>query len=319
MAFNVFLTVRTKRNATELRKIDLAAVLLAFILPFIQAFTYLFWRPNGKTVYGPATLWCWIAKESAIIRLVAFFVPIWCFVSIAIFFLALSGKQILRVRKSVKSAKAESALHREEPAPRPDGDSLPRERRFSRLVRAFTGPTVSLEPVQSVATTANGEQSSQLPPVQFKGLGPFSTPALIQPCEVLDFQRQLEEGLYPQESLYQTSTSSTPFGTWHPTSPTGALDRTFSDQPILQNNGQTSSRRPSSRFDRIHWKYAKFALLCTLVLFVTWVRSIYPKSPFALKPMLLGISFSYLEKPTTLTESWIWTLIRTTITGPYQR
>ncbi len=77
MAFNVFLTVRTKRNATELKRIDFIAVALAFILPFIQAFTYLFWRPNGKTVYGPATLWCWIAKESALIRLVAFFVPIW--------------------------------------------------------------------------------------------------------------------------------------------------------------------------------------------------------------------------------------------------
>ena len=46
MAFNVFLTVRTKRNATELKRLDFVAVALAFILPFIQAFTYLFWRPN---------------------------------------------------------------------------------------------------------------------------------------------------------------------------------------------------------------------------------------------------------------------------------
>ncbi|ETI21487.1 hypothetical protein G647_07834 [Cladophialophora carrionii CBS 160.54] len=279
MAFNVFLTVRTKRNATELRKIDFVAVLLAFILPFIQAFTYLFWRPNGKTVYGPATLWCWIAKESAIIRLVAFFVPIWCFVSIAIFFLALSGKQILRVRNSVKSAKAQSALHREELALGTDGFPVPRERRFSSFARAFIGPTVSLESGGSVVTATNGEQSSQLPSPQFKGLEPLSPLAPIQSRELLDLERQLQGGPYAQESLYQTTTSSSPFGTWHPTSPAGTLGRSPSDQPILQNSEQISSRRSSSRFDRIHWKYAKFALLCTLVLFVTWFRC-YPKSPF---------------------------------------
>ena len=77
LAFNVLLTIRTKKNATELKKVDLYSVLLAFILPFIPALVFLCWRPNGKTVYGPATLWCWIAKESDILRLVAFYVPIW--------------------------------------------------------------------------------------------------------------------------------------------------------------------------------------------------------------------------------------------------
>jgi hypothetical protein len=77
MAFNVLLTVRTKRKATELKKIDLYAVLLAFILPSIPALVFLCWRPDGKPVYGPATLWCWIGKEKDILRLWAFYVPIW--------------------------------------------------------------------------------------------------------------------------------------------------------------------------------------------------------------------------------------------------
>jgi hypothetical protein len=201
-----------------------------------------------------------------------------CFVAIAILFLALSGKQILRVRKSVKSAKAKSALHSEEPAVDPDGFPLPRERRFSSFARAFMAPIVSRESGRSVATTSNSEQNSQLPSPQFEGHEPLSPLAPIQSREVLDLEPQLQAGPHRQESLYQTSTSSSPFGNWNPTSPTGALDRSASDQPILQNNEQTALRRSSSRFDRIHWKYAKFALLCTLVLFVTWVRSNRPIS-----------------------------------------
>lgn len=30
-------------------------------------------------------------------------------------------------------------------------------------------------------------------------------------------------------------------------------------------------RRRSTRFEAMHWKYAKFALLCTMVLFITWI------------------------------------------------
>ena len=77
MAFNVLLTVRTKRNATELKKVDVYAILLAFILPLIPALVFLCWRPDGEPLYGPATMWCWIGKEHAMLRLWAFYVPIW--------------------------------------------------------------------------------------------------------------------------------------------------------------------------------------------------------------------------------------------------
>jgi hypothetical protein len=77
MTFNVFLTVRTKRNVNELKRLDLVAVALAFIIPLIPASVYLYWHPNGKTVYGPATTWCWIAQSSATLRIAAFFGPVW--------------------------------------------------------------------------------------------------------------------------------------------------------------------------------------------------------------------------------------------------
>lgn len=77
MALNVYLTIRRKRSLKELKKSDLLGMGLAFVVPFPSALTFLLWRPNGRTVYGDATTWCWISRESGILRLVAFYIPIW--------------------------------------------------------------------------------------------------------------------------------------------------------------------------------------------------------------------------------------------------
>ncbi len=77
LALNVLLTVRTSRNAHQLKKIDSYGICFAFVAPFIPALVFLCWRPDGRTVYGDATLWCWIAREKDILRLVEFYVPVW--------------------------------------------------------------------------------------------------------------------------------------------------------------------------------------------------------------------------------------------------
>ncbi|EXJ73008.1 uncharacterized protein A1O5_04157 [Cladophialophora psammophila CBS 110553] len=254
MAFNVLLTVRTKRNATELKRVDVYAILAAFVLPFIPALVFLCWRPDGKTVYGPATMWCWIAQESQILRLVAFYVPIWCFILVAIFLFALSGKQILLVRRKVKSAKAECVLHRDEPGP--DGNTPQRDRRFSAFARAFMAAApVTRESGRSNVTTGNSEPEPEPTSPEFKGFEPL---APIHSREVLDLESQ---NLSHESSIFAA-----------PGSPTVTLDRSGSDQTMLRGPAdQFLPRRSSSRFDRIHWKYAKFAFLCTIVLFITWV------------------------------------------------
>lgn len=77
MALNVYLTIRRKRSLKELKKTDILGMGLAFLVPFPSALTFLLWRPNGRTVYGDATTWCWISRESGILRLAAFYGPIW--------------------------------------------------------------------------------------------------------------------------------------------------------------------------------------------------------------------------------------------------
>ncbi|KIY00242.1 uncharacterized protein Z520_03927 [Fonsecaea multimorphosa CBS 102226] len=282
MAFNVLLTVRTKRNATELKRVDVYAILLAFVLPFIPALVFLCWRPNGKTVYGPATMWCWIAKESQILRLVAFYVPIWCFILVAIFLFALSGKQILLVRRKVKSAKAECALPCDEPGL--EGNSPQRDRRFSSFARAFMSSTATAtrrdlvrSEVPGSTTTSNRHHNGDADRVpdhespEFKGFEPLVP---IYSREVLDLESQ-------NGSSSHEFSISTAAATATPGSPTVTLDRSGSDQTMLRVTDQFPPRKSSSRFDRIHWKYAKFAFLCTIVLFITWVcPPFYHFAPF---------------------------------------
>lgn len=247
MAFNVLLTVRTKRNAQELKKIDFCGICFAFSAPFVPALVFLLWRPNGKTVYGDATMWCWIAKESQILRLVAFYVPIWVMILISLILFALSGKQILLVRKKIQVAKSESGLHQDPP---------PRDRRVSSFAKAFMSPSTRFEsrlPVQTEHNTMNPF------PREYKGLEPL---APIHSREVRDSEEA--SPLDPPASPFSAPISplaSPPPAFITPTS-TG-MDRLGSDRGPL--------RKMPSRFDRIHWKYAKFAFLCTIVLLITWV------------------------------------------------
>ncbi|KAK7892637.1 hypothetical protein LTR67_006872 [Exophiala xenobiotica] len=228
LAFNVLLTVRTSRNAHQLKKIDFCGICFAFVAPFIPALVFLCWRPDGRTVYGDATLWCWIAKEKDILRLVEFYVPIWVMILISICLFALSGKQILQVRKKLKVATCEFE----------SGETVcsaePKDRRFSTFARSFMSRTFSAD--------------SQLP-------------AEPQSTFSFDPESKALEPLAPTRSREVLGTADI--------SPVAA-----SIIPILDRQPSEHSKsrnKAASRFDKIHWKYAKFAFLCTVVLFITWV------------------------------------------------
>ena len=77
MALSVWLRIQARRSVEEIRLVENIGVSGAFALPLIPAIVFLCWRPDGKTVYGPAVLWCWISNESNVLKLAAFYGPIW--------------------------------------------------------------------------------------------------------------------------------------------------------------------------------------------------------------------------------------------------
>jgi hypothetical protein len=132
----------------------------------------------------------------------------------------------------------------------------------------------------AATTTSNGDQSDPSTSAEFKGLEPL---APIHSHEALDLETHTERDSHDHDHDHEHDSSpsehSPSFSApWSPVSPTVTLDRSPSDQAMLGPGEQFQfqfppSRRSSSRFDRIHWKYAKFAFLCTIVLFITWVCS----------------------------------------------
>lgn len=77
MATSVWLRICAKRSVNEIILFENIGVASAYTLPFIPALVFLVWRPRGLTVYGPAGMWCWISNESNLLRIVAFYAPIW--------------------------------------------------------------------------------------------------------------------------------------------------------------------------------------------------------------------------------------------------
>lgn len=77
MAFSVWMRIQARRGPDEIRAFENYGVATAFIAPLIPAIVFLCWRPRGYTVYGPAVLWCWVSNESNVLKLAAFYGPIW--------------------------------------------------------------------------------------------------------------------------------------------------------------------------------------------------------------------------------------------------
>ncbi|KIW16333.1 hypothetical protein PV08_06384 [Exophiala spinifera] len=238
LAFNVFLTVRTSRNANRLKTIDFYGICFAFVAPAIPAFVFLCWRPDGKTVYGDATLWCWIAREKDILRLVEFYIPVWVMIFTSICLFALSGKQILQVRKKLKIASCK--FDSREAVCSPEA----RERRFSISARAFISRTFSTDSRIPPSLSTNSFKP-EVEHVTIERVVPVHSREELDPNDVLP-------------NMIMTTTTTTMASTL----------------PILDPSSSEKGRsraKTASRFDKIHWKYAKFAFLCTVVLFITWI------------------------------------------------
>ena len=134
----------------------------------------------------------------------------------------------------------------------------PRDRRFSSVAKAFLSPRTRSEsrlPIQSANITTNPF------PREYKGLEPLA-PVHSREARDSEDASPLDTPASPFSMPISPLPPYTP-PCITPTPTSTGLDRLGSDRGPL--------RKMPSRFDRIHWKYAKFAFLCTIVLLITWV------------------------------------------------
>ena len=78
MALNIWLTFYYKYNTKRIRNLELYYLVACYGVPFVPALVFVFIETQAKgRLYGNAFLWCWVSSEWDILRIVAFYVPVW--------------------------------------------------------------------------------------------------------------------------------------------------------------------------------------------------------------------------------------------------
>lgn len=111
MAWNVYLTVFKKRTTTQLRRLEPYYIILCYGIPFIIAITFLVYKPPDQRprIYGEATLWCWISPEWQVLRIAAFYGPVWVVLIVTFIIYLLAGRVIFILRRNLRNFVSEGS------------------------------------------------------------------------------------------------------------------------------------------------------------------------------------------------------------------
>ncbi|EXU95023.1 7 transmembrane receptor domain protein [Metarhizium robertsii] len=103
MAINVHLTFYFKFDAERLRRMEIPYLIGCYGIPLVPAFVFLFIKNHhGAHVYGNASLWCWISYDWDLLRIAAFYGPVWIVILITFFIYIRVGRTIYEKHKQLR-------------------------------------------------------------------------------------------------------------------------------------------------------------------------------------------------------------------------
>ncbi|UKZ74889.1 hypothetical protein TrVFT333_002559 [Trichoderma virens FT-333] len=252
MAINVYLTFYHKYEARDLRRIEPIYLILCYGIPFIPGFTFIFVKNReGDRIYGPAVSWCWISSEWDILRLAAFYAPMWfCILFIFAIYIR-AGRTIYKVRKQVYVFQSS------------DLDPIS----IDEVMTSFpsTDPTLTMEAVPDSDPAKYERNLSLSQPIY--AAGSSSETATTRPHSIhiaTNKSSQSNQSDGPQSTFYGYATpphrgSNAP-------------------QPRNPSHSATSRalrmiRRRNHERDNAAWSYTKCALLFFTAMLITWIPS----------------------------------------------
>ncbi|RFU24869.1 hypothetical protein B7463_g11469, partial [Scytalidium lignicola] len=104
MAMNVYLTFYWKYDAHKLRRLEVPYIICCYGVPFVPAFVYIWVKTSTKgRFYGNATLWCWVADNWDIWRILTFYGPVWVVILITILIYVRTGSEIYKRRRQLRT------------------------------------------------------------------------------------------------------------------------------------------------------------------------------------------------------------------------
>ncbi|KAF1841632.1 family A G protein-coupled receptor-like protein [Cucurbitaria berberidis CBS 394.84] len=108
MALNVFLVFFYAYDSHQLRHLEKWYLLFAYGVPAIPALIYVILDHTGHRILGPATLWCWVAKEVDWMRITFFYAPVWIVVTATLTIYIVTGLRIFQKRALLQSFSRQS-------------------------------------------------------------------------------------------------------------------------------------------------------------------------------------------------------------------
>ena len=215
--------------------------------PFIVAFVYLFVNTKGKgSVYGPATLWCWVDIDWVDLRIATVYAPAWCCILVSFCIYVMAGREIFTKRQQLRAFS--HALP----------DSHPLEDPFTDF------KTTEIQITSELATL----NASETPKVFLFPNGQLSG---------TEIGRSPSGAAYkPYTVVIDSAPMSPRAGTMSPTgekvSAPAAPVRKYSAPPPKASQHQRNNRA-ALEANAAAWGYTKVALLFFISLLITWVSS----------------------------------------------
>ncbi|CAO2657270.1 Nn.00g033960.m01.CDS01 [Neocucurbitaria sp. VM-36] len=108
MAMNVFLVFFYGYDSQQLRHLEKWYLLFAYGVPAVPALTYVILDHSGYRIMGPATLWCWVAKDVDWMRISFFYGPVWVAVTATLTIYIVTGIRIFQKRALLRSFSRQS-------------------------------------------------------------------------------------------------------------------------------------------------------------------------------------------------------------------
>ncbi|KAF2141942.1 uncharacterized protein K452DRAFT_23640 [Aplosporella prunicola CBS 121167] len=110
MAINVYLTFFHNYNANDLRKLEYRYIAICYGIPFVPSLVYLIIDETSSIdIYGPAILWCWVAKRWGWMRMAFFYGPVWCIIFTTVFIYLITGRVIFEQRRTLRDIARKNA------------------------------------------------------------------------------------------------------------------------------------------------------------------------------------------------------------------
>ncbi|TRX97693.1 hypothetical protein FHL15_001448 [Xylaria flabelliformis] len=112
MAVNVYMVFFFSANPNNFLRYWYAYFVVCYGIPFIPALWLLLVRDGpSDTVYGDATIWCWIDRDWSDLRIYTYYLPIWVCIVLSSFIYVAVGYYVFKQRNQLRNLSLSNPTH----------------------------------------------------------------------------------------------------------------------------------------------------------------------------------------------------------------